>query len=162
MNIMDMGKVIESQLVYTLGVKGNNVWKRVNVGDDVYGETTDCFSQWDYSLGCDIPFCTTVYIHTYIHTYIHLTLRMSVFNWFHRLLRLSHLSGQSWGSVLGCWKVVLPFVKSPKNDGRHFHISVMKDYGVQVSWAKAYNIEFTMIKAMLFFIPTGKTRKPCE
>ena len=27
-------------LVYTLGVKGNNVWKRVNVGDDVYGETT--------------------------------------------------------------------------------------------------------------------------
>ena len=39
---MDMGKVIESQLVYTLGVKGNNVWKRVNVGDDVYGETTDC------------------------------------------------------------------------------------------------------------------------
>ena len=33
-------------LVYTLGVKGNNVWKRVNVGDDVYGETTgsDFFS----------------------------------------------------------------------------------------------------------------------
>ena len=25
--------------MYTLGVKGNNVWNRVNVGDDVYGET---------------------------------------------------------------------------------------------------------------------------
>ena len=52
-------------LVYTLGVKGNNVWKRVNVGDDVHGETTDCFSQWNYSLGCDIPFCTTIYIYIY-------------------------------------------------------------------------------------------------
>ena len=27
-------------LVYTLGVKGNGVWKRVNVGDDVQGDTT--------------------------------------------------------------------------------------------------------------------------
>ena len=27
-------------LVYTLGVKGNCVWKRVNVGDDVQGDTT--------------------------------------------------------------------------------------------------------------------------
>ena len=53
-------------LVYTLGVKGNNVWKRVNVGDDVHGETTDCFSQWNYSLGCDIPFCTTIYIYIFI------------------------------------------------------------------------------------------------
>ena len=42
--------------------------------------------------------------------------------------------------------------ESPKNDGRNFHIWVMKDYGVQVSWAKAYNIEFTMIKSKLFFI----------
>ena len=128
-------------LVYTLGVKGNNVWKRVNVGDDVHGETTDCFSQWNYSLGCDIPFCTTIYIYIYIYIYIHLTLRMSVFNWFHRLLRLSHLSDdkvgdQSWGVGKLSW----------------------------VSWAKAYNIEFTMImiKTMLFFIPRGKTRKPYE
>ena len=27
-------------LVYTLGVKGNGVWKRVNVGDDVHSDTT--------------------------------------------------------------------------------------------------------------------------
>nr|XP_023917559.1 uncharacterized protein LOC112029098 [Quercus suber] len=88
----------EPTLVYTLGVKGNNVWKRVNVGDDVYGETTGC----------------------------------------------------------------LAICESPKNDGINFHIWVMKDYGVQVSWAKAYNIEFTMIKTTLFFIPISRIQGLCH
>ena len=57
------------------------------------------------------------------------------------------------GISLGVLEGFLAICESPKNDGRHFHIWVMKDYGVQVSWAKAYNIEFTMIKNNVVFHP---------
>ena len=54
-----------------------------------------------------------------------------------------------WGINLGVLGGCLAICEDPSNDRWCFHIWVMKDYGVQASWTKAYNIEF-MVRKLRF------------
>ncbi|KAK7861045.1 hypothetical protein CFP56_029237 [Quercus suber] len=105
----------EPTLVYTLGVKGNNVWKRVNVGDDVYGETTGSV----FLNGIIHWVVTSYFVPQYIYSF---DVEDECFQSVPPPLEIESPERTKLGIGLGVLEGCLAICESPKNDGRNFHI----------------------------------------
>ncbi|XP_075663488.1 F-box protein At3g07870-like [Castanea sativa] len=127
-------------LVYTLGVKGNGLWKSVNVGNDL-----------DYQ-----PRITTflngiihwVVISTYVPQFIYsFDVEDECFRFVPpppEFVSPEQTTWSKWNICLGVLEGCLAISEHAKDV--YFHIWVMKDYGVQASWTKAYTMDITMEK----------------
>nr|POF25400.1 putative f-box protein [Quercus suber] len=134
-------------LVYTLGVKGNGLWKSVNVGNDVLG----------------LPRNTT-FLNGIIHWVVRSTSAPQFIYSFDvedecfqpvppppEFVSLSP-EQTAWSKLricLGMLEGCLTIGNVAKDASYCFHIWVMKDYGVQASWTKTYTMDFTIHKEVL-------------
>jgi len=134
-------------LVYTLGEKGNGLWKSVNVGDGLLDQPKNT---------------------TFLNGIIHWVVRSHTVPQFiysfdveDECFRLvppppefvspDRTTWSKWGINLGVLEGRLAIVERAKENGVFwcFHIWVMKDYGVQASWTKTYTMDFMMGKVKL-------------
>ncbi|XP_050257572.1 F-box protein At3g07870-like isoform X10 [Quercus robur] len=132
-------------LVYTLGEKGNGLWKSVNVGDGLLDQPKNT---------------------TFLNGIIHWVVRSHTVPQFiysfdveDECFRLvppppefvspDRTTWSKWGINLGVLEGRLAIVERAKGDFWCFHIWVMKDYGVQASWTKTYTMDFMMGKVKL-------------
>ena len=137
-------------LVYTLGEKGNGLWKSVNVGDGPDGLLNQ-------------PRNTT-----FLNGIIHWVVRspnvpqfIYSFDVEDECFRLvppppefvspDRTTWSKWEINLGALEGRLAIVERDKDVYWCFHIWVMKDYGVQASWTKTYTMDFMMGKLKPFF-----------
>ncbi|KAK9997302.1 hypothetical protein SO802_021988 [Lithocarpus litseifolius] len=144
-------------LVYTLGVKGNGLWKSVNVGDGLLDQPRNT---------------------TFLNGIIHWVVRshsvpqfINSFDVEDECFRLvppppefvspDQTTWSKWGINLGVLEGRLAIVKRAKDVFRCFHIWVMKDYGVQASWTKTYTMNFPMEKLVLS-VPVSQILGSCH
>ena len=129
--------------VYTLGEKGNGLWKSVNVGDSLLDQPTD-----------------TIFLHGIIHWIVRSDSVPQFIYSFDvedecfrpvppppEFVSSEQTTRSRWTISLGVLEGCLAIGECAKD--AYFHIWVMKDYGVQASWTKAYTIGFTMEKIKL-------------
>ena len=134
-------------LVYTLGVKGNGLWKSVNVGNDVLGHPRN-----------------TTFLNGIIHWVVRSTSAPQFIYSFDvedecfqpvppppEFVSLSP-EQTAWSKpriCLGMLEGCLTIGNVAKDASYCFHIWVMKDHGVQESWTKTYTMDFTIHKEVL-------------
>ena len=129
--------------VYTLGEKGNGLWKSVNVGDSLLDQPTD-----------------TIFLNGIIHWVVRSDSVPQFIYSFDvedecfrpvppppEFVSSEQTTRSRWTISLGVLEGCLAIGECAKD--AYFHIWVLKDYGVQASWTKAYTIGFTMEKKKL-------------
>ncbi|KAK4566601.1 hypothetical protein RGQ29_002747 [Quercus rubra] len=125
--------------VYTLGEKGNGLWKSVNVGESLLDQPTD-----------------TIFLNGIIHWVVRSDSGPQFIYSFDvedecfrpvppppEFVSSEQTMRSRWTISLGVLEGCLAIGECAKD--AYFHIWVMKDYGVQASWTKAYTIGFTMV-----------------
>ncbi|KAK7861025.1 f-box protein [Quercus suber] len=134
-------------LVYTLGEKGNGLWKSVNVGDGFLDQPKN-----------------TTFLNGIIHWVVSsptVPQFICSFDVEDECFRLvpppsefvspDQTTWSKWKINLGVLEGRLAIVERAKGVPWGFHIWVMKDYGVQASWTKTYTMDFMMGKLKPFF-----------
>ncbi|XP_075663490.1 F-box protein At3g07870-like isoform X2 [Castanea sativa] len=129
-------------LVYTLGEKGNGLWKSVNVGDDVLS----------------VPRNTT-FLNGIIHWVVRSPSVPQFINSFDvedecfrpvppppEFVSPEQTMRSKWTVSLGVLEGCLAIGERAKDVSYCFHVWVMKEYGVQASWTKTYTMDFIMGK----------------
>ncbi|KAL4632202.1 hypothetical protein ACB092_04G035100 [Castanea dentata] len=134
-------------LVYTLGEKGNGLWKSVNVGDDVLSQPTDT---------------------TFLNGIIHWVVRSASVPQFiysfdvedeclrpvpppPEFVSPEQTMRSKWTVSLGVLEGCLAIGECAKDVSWCFHVWVMKEYGVQASWTKTYTMDFSVEKLVALF-----------
>jgi F-box interacting protein len=146
-------------LVYTLGVKGNGLWKRIKVGKDVHGVPTHSA----FLNGVIHWIVLSPDVNHFIHSFdvedecfrpVAAPLEFEeeapkMLTWPKRRINL--------GVLGGC----LAIGDCPFDDEMRFHIWVMKEYGVQGSWSKEWIIQFA-VDAPMFSVITSRIIGLCD